>query len=333
MDAPPDDQTDPPADDRSIARLRRAFGTTVNRHRNSDSRLLPLAVLGLHLGLAVAAAAFGDLALRAAPRAGWLVYPLVVLFIGTRLRALGNIQHECTHYTFMPGKRANVIVGRLLALIDFSSFEDYRADHISHHVHLGELGDRDFAPRRVFRFEAPSPRPFLDHVVRPLLLLHLRHIFRPVLYAPGDPPAMKVARALYPLFLVAFAFAVGGKVFLLFACVPYLTTYQMLRYWSDAFDHAGLLGEKDGFLRTRNHLLPGALLNRIFFPRGDAYHLVHHLFPSLPTVHHARIHHLLMTDAGYAARDHALSLRALGRPAPVADDAGPPCTAQQEPAV
>jgi fatty acid desaturase len=118
-----------------------------------------------------------------------------------------------------------------------------------------------------------------------------------------------VARAGFLIALAGLGAAAGWDVLVLYYVVPYLTTYQIFRFWSDAADHAGLMSGATEFDRARNHTLGWAPLDWLVFPRHDQYHLVHHLFPAVPTRLLATMHARLMAAPVYAARDHGLGAR------------------------
>jgi fatty acid desaturase len=265
--------------------------------------------LALHVGLAAGAAFGTHIMMRASPLAGWALYPLAAFFIATRFRALGNMLHEACHGILVRGKRRNRALGHLLAIIDLTALEPYTREHFTHHVHLGHPEkDLDFVPRRRFGFAEP-PRSFLrTHLLRPLALFHLPAFLRPVFFHREDPAWVSVLRAGFLVGLVALAhLGIGWTAFVLFYAVPYLVPYQVIRYWSDAVDHAGIIGSEDEFHRSRNHVVPWAPLGPLLFPRHDGYHLTHHLFPAVPTAFQGRVHALLLEDPDYAAREHSLT--------------------------
>ncbi|MFP2911687.1 fatty acid desaturase [Pyxidicoccus sp. 3LFB2] len=276
-----------------------------------EPQSLPTAVghLGLHVALGVVATLATVALTRWQPVVGWALYPLAAFFIGTRFRALGNMLHEACHGMLVRGKRRNRVLGHLLAIIDLTALEPYTREHFTHHLHLGDaVKDLDFVPRSRFGFADPS-RPFLrHHLLRPLLLGHLPSFLRPVFFHRTDPWRVTLARWAFLAGLAALAhWGIGWKAFLLFYALPYLLPYQVIRYWSDAVDHAGIIGSEDEFHRSRNHIVPWAPLSPLLFPRHDAYHLTHHLFPAVPTAYQGHVHALLMHDADYAAREHSLS--------------------------
>jgi fatty acid desaturase len=229
-----------------------------------------------------------------------------LFFIGSRFRAIGNMMHECAHHTFLPGRQWNGVFGHFFSFFDFTDYTDYRLEHLSHHRNLGHYDtDLDFKPRRAL-FESLGPMS-LRYIGFAIALRHVPSYVRPVVVSRTDPPRLAMARAIFNLGLIACAtFVTGWPAFLLYYIVPYLTTYQILRFLSDAVDHAGIMSNAEEFYRSRNHVSRWACVNWLLFPRHDEYHLVHHLFPWAPLECMRSVHRLLLQNARYGARDHAL---------------------------
>ena len=292
------------------ARLRAKYAREVARLGNhAHSKAEGLGHLAFHIGLAVVAAVAAHALLEASPVVGWCLYPLVAFFIATRFRALGNMLHEACHGMFVRGKRANRFFGHVLAILDLTALEPYTREHFTHHQHLGHPEkDLDFLSRRKLGFAEPTDNFARRHLLRPLLLGHLSTFVRPVLWSGTDPWLVTLGRwAFYGGLLALAQWGLGWKAFLLFYLVPYFVAYQVVRYWSDAVDHAGIIGEQDEFYRTRNHIFRWGLINRIIFPRNDQFHLVHHLFPAVPTTRQPHVHEILMKDPEYSDRPHAFT--------------------------
>ena len=291
-------------------RLRASYTRQVVRMGNhAHSTVVGIAHVAFHLGLGVGAA-FGEHALlQTRPGAGWALYPLVAFFIATRFRALGNMLHEAAHGTLVPGKRANRAFGQALAIIDLTVLEAYTLEHFTHHRHLGDpVRDLDLAPRRKLGFAEPTVHFAWRHLLWPLTLGHLPSFVRPVLWSRRDPWPVTLCRWAFFAGLLALAqWGVGWKAFGLFYILPYFVTYQIIRYWSDAMDHAGIIDSTDEFHRARNHIFEWGLLNWLLFPRNDQYHLTHHLFPAVPTTVQGRVHALLLKEPEYADRPHSFA--------------------------
>lgn len=321
------------------AHLRKKFAPRLRPlHVRSAPILQGALTLLWHIGLGVAVALTHKSLISSAwahtsPAFGLGATFVAWILIGTRMRALGNMMHECVHGTFVRGRKANHMFGFLIGLIDFTCYPEYRHEHLTHHTHLGHpLRDLDFARRRTFGFASSTqvqvggngafePRTkivdkathrqvrfWLKWLLLPLALWPLFRLFRPVFYTPRDPLGWRLVRLGYVFAMISVFcfFEPFRSAFVQYFLIPYCTTYQLLKFWSDAADHAGLLSAGDEFLRSRNHILPGGtLLNRVFFPRHDEYHLVHHLFPQVPTRHLPECHTLLLQEASYAERSHS----------------------------
>ena len=105
---------------------------------------LALSVL-IYLALGISDLAAFALAL---PAAGFLVRTFAVF-------------HDCTHGSWMPSKRANAYVGRVLGLFVLSPFRRWRHDHAIHHANSGDLDHRgvgDVPTLTVAEYNARSTR-------------------------------------------------------------------------------------------------------------------------------------------------------------------------------
>ena len=240
-----------------------------------------------------------------------LALAAAMFFIGTRLRGLNNIVHECSHYAFSERREDNVILGSICASLVLGSFRSYRDEHLTHHAHLGDYErDLDLQGIRHFRLEDPlSRRTILRHILTPVLGLHLRHYISIDLSARdgGIYRILKIA-----LIVAAVVVLVLDPVpALLLVWIPFLWIYTAINYWMDCIDHAGLVDAGDELEASRNVLLP-KFVHRILFPRNDGYHLIHHLFPQVPTHHFGNCHEKLLTCADYRARIEGGSVRERG---------------------
>lgn len=74
-------------------------------------------------------------------RSWLLTLPLVVL-AGALLVRLFILFHDCTHDSFFPWRRANMILGFVLGVVTFTPFRHWRWEHAQHHATAGDLDRR-----------------------------------------------------------------------------------------------------------------------------------------------------------------------------------------------
>lgn len=227
-----------------------------------------------------------------------------MVFVATRLRALNNIVHECSHMTFAQTRQANRMFGRLAASLILSCFEDYRQEHMTHHSHLGDYDkDKDLQGIKELRLHDPLTfRTILRHVATPFLGRHLPYYLGANFSARDGMACFALKVGLVSGVIVALVLAPWTTV--LFVLFPYIVLYSAMNYWTDCLDHAGLVQSNDDLDASRN-VLAGGLIRWIFFPRSDCFHLVHHLFPHVPARHLESCHMVLTNEEDYRSRKHA----------------------------
>lgn len=221
-----------------------------------------------------------------------------LLFIGTRMRGLNNIVHECSHYTFTEHRGDNVLYGSIAASVLLSSFSAYRAEHMTHHAYLGDYEkDQDIRSLKPFRLESDlTARTIARHVLTPILGMHLP-TYISIDLSRRDGFAfllLKLAIVLGTLAFTAYDPIAAAVVVL----APYLWVFTGFNYWADCIDHAGILNKEDPLESSRNWIVPRSV-RWLLFPRNDCYHLIHHLFPNIPSRHFEDCHTMLMRDPAY----------------------------------
>lgn len=243
----------------------------------------------------------------------WALAPaiiLLVVFIGTRFRALNNIIHECSHATFSSTRTLDTKIGKLCAVFLFSSFSDYRDEHLSHHAHLGDYDrDLDLQGIKDLNLHEPLSRGVIArHVLTPFFGRHLPY------YLNLDVSIRDGAYWLIAKFALLFFISALTILFpltlVLFVLLPFVLVYSALNYWADCFDHAGIVDLDDELHASRNIIAP-KLVRAVFFPRSDCFHLVHHLFPHVPSPHLEASHKILVEEPAYRACRNAVSGRDL----------------------
>jgi fatty acid desaturase len=219
---------------------------------------------------------------------------LTSVFIGTRLRGLNNIVHECTHSSFSEHRGDNETLGRLCSSLLTGCFKQYKDDHLSHHAHLGDYeNDREMSPIEKFGLHEPlTARTILRHIITPLLGRHLK-MYSGVNLSGGDGPKFFILKIGLLVLISVFSF-LHPLTSALFVLLPLFYLFPTLNFWTDCLDHAGIVGAEDELEASRNVLAP-LPLRLLFFPRNDCFHLVHHLFPQVPA-RHLEIAHLALSE-------------------------------------
>ncbi len=174
---------------------------------------------------------------------GPLVYILMLIVIGSRMRALANLTHEAAHFKLYRNRKVNNAVGRwLCAWPIFISYTRYIADHIP------------LMPAKRLWYDAMANR-------RRLLALSM------------------IVLVIFPLSFLAPGVIVQVIVFCWI--IPSFTTFQCISYWAELGEHAGLrdLGPFWGSRNWKGNVITRWLIGS---HSDDLYHLLHHWFPTVP---------------------------------------------------
>lgn len=237
---------------------------------------------------------------------GISVLPFVMIFIATRFRAINNMSHECIHYSFCSNRQQNEIFGEIFSILEFSKFKSIRHEHMAHHRYLGDFQkDLDFKHLKRYGFWRPLNRATLkEHIFRSITLRHLPNYLFLIYYDKDAPLWSNISRILYiSLLLIMGYFHIAALV--MYVILPYVSFYQMHKYFIDVLDHGGLLNHQQEVEKTRNFILKNKIVNYLFFPRADGYHLIHHLMPALPIETFKKAHNILLQDPHYFSLQHS----------------------------
>jgi fatty acid desaturase len=236
-------------------------------------------------------------------------YVLAVILVGSRQRGLMNLVHEASHRKLFRSRRLNDWAGRLLAGFPLlASLEAYVCSHCRHHGFLWDR-ERDPKTRRYLDLGLVQPPKRMisfvrAHVLRPLLLLHMPfNVWGSISWA-GEPISERVARVTYLTVVGVVAIIAGWwPLVAKYWLVPYLTSFQVIRYFTEMAEHAGL-DSRDPWTASRNWTASLPVRFIVGPHSDDLYHLVHHLFPRIPHYRLRAAHAVLMGVPEYAAGHH-----------------------------
>lgn len=222
-------------------------------------------------------------------RPGLVTYLLVLVVIGSRMRALANLLHEAAHFKLFRNRRLNNLAGRVLCAAPiFVGYDRYVADHRLHHQNLWKNAqDPDLALYEMTGTVGPSngrmsfARFVFFHVV--LVVIPVLPLWRLLRESLRD--RARLATACLLLAVGAVLTATGPSVLtdIVVFCwiIPWFTSYQSITYWAELGEHGGLKAY-GGDWGSRNWR--GNIVTRwaIGSHSDDIYHLLHHWFPSIP---------------------------------------------------
>ena len=238
----------------------------------------------------------------------WLVLALSVPAAGFLLRTY-ILFHDCTHGSFLPGKRANAVAGIFCGLVAFSDFYGWRHSHAVHHATAGDLerrGTGDVPTMTVAEYHAaPWGQRLMYRTMRsPWILFTIGPIYsliiQPRMVSKDARPRIKRSVRLTNLALVVLVgglclligwqefLAIQAPAALLAGSAGVFMFYVQHQfedvYWESSdnwdFAEAGLRGSS--FLD-----LPRVLH---FFTGNIGYHHVHHLSARIPNYNLPRAH-------------------------------------------
>ncbi|MCY7917198.1 guanitoxin biosynthesis L-arginine gamma (S) hydroxylase [Bacillus vallismortis] len=239
----------------------------------------------------------------------YLFYPLSVLLIGSRQRALATILHDASHLCLAKNKKLNYFLGTYLSgYLIGQEFNIYKDSHVKgHHTHLGNPDkDPDYQYHLdIGLYKLNSHKHFLyKYILKPLFLLNIisysYYVFKNRMLQFKKHPRQYFYMSVYWLIILAVIIYFGVfHYFLLFWVVPFFTSFMAIGWFIELAEHYPLVYRNNESLKmTRNrysHWLEAFFLSI----HGEAYHLTHHLQASIPYWNIKKAHLIMMKDENY----------------------------------
>ena len=236
------------------------------------------------------------------------VYVFAVIVIGSRLRALNNLVHEASHNLLSTFRRLNTALGLGCAVPTLLSFSEYKRSHMRHHARLGCNDDPDLIRLKELGLHPLPARVSVGKLLAGFPRLYVRYLLGS-LYLAGK---LSLARRIGALSIIGavLSAAVGERavqIVILYWLVPFLTSYQAIKFIAETGEHTGLYQrfshESDVRFKaihmTRNTLV-GALPAFFLYPYGDNFHMLHHRYPSVPGFNLPSLHAQLLSQNWYS---------------------------------
>lgn len=231
----------------------------------------------------------------------YLLVLLVAIPTGGFLLRTYILFHDCTHGSLLSTKRANIWVGRALALLVYSPFSAWRHSHAVHHATAGDLERRGTGDVPTWTLAEYNAAPRLKRIGywlfrHPLVMFILGPIWAmiigPRLINRSQRPRIRRSVLLTNLGIVlmvaAFSILIGWQAYLLVWGPPALLAgaagvflFYVQHQFEDAYwEDSSSWSYADAALRGSSYLkLPKVLQ---FFTANIGLHHVHHLNARIP---------------------------------------------------
>jgi fatty acid desaturase len=272
------------------------------------------------IGGAIAASVWAWGALPTAPAA--VVYAFAVFIIGTRQRSLADLLHQSSHKTLANNRLLNFLLGTFPSgYLVLQSWTGYVYSHVlRHHPYLGDpVLDPDYEGARVYgiygegRKDAALRRFFIHLLLPDHTWRYVRYLLQNRVISRHERLPESLLRLAFLGGLVAAFVSTGhGMALVLYWLVPLLTTANWVGNIIELTEHYPMMesGPRQDIYKSRNRVC-GPVINLLFNIHWEGYHLVHHIFPAVPSWHLRATHSLLMRDETYAALHQRSGLRAV----------------------
>lgn len=250
----------------------------------------------------------------------WAVYLVSALIIASRMQALGVMMHDGAHWLLYQNRFVNDLVSDAFIAFPLGmSTTLYRKTHFRHHRYTNTEQDQDLAAQIEEQewYQWPKSRLGLAWVIfRSAFGINFLRGW--ILYkhwapwnnfrSPDFPMRCRILYIISTAIVYGFfiwALQINARITLTLMALYMISGYTILNIINRVratSEHLGTPGNHE--LNDTRTVIP-SLFERFFIaPYGVNYHLEHHLYPSVPGYHLARLHRELMKDAEYRDKAH-----------------------------
>jgi len=215
----------------------------------------------------------------------WLTFALAFLVVSSRHQALLNVEHDCIHNHFVPGRRWNERVGIVSAASPCGSpFYASRARHLAHHRLLATADDPD--ARLHAGDDKRTPRGVLRYFALGLVGGYVATVmFEPEAVGIDDSLRRRDRRNVVlaqAVLFAGFTLLFGWWAYPLLWVLPLATLTAAMHMVRSFCEHAISNDEAtshgDRLISIRSNPVERALVAPFYMN----YHAEHHLFPGVP---------------------------------------------------
>jgi omega-6 fatty acid desaturase (delta-12 desaturase) len=238
----------------------------------------------------------------------WLTLLLAVPGSGFLLRTY-IVFHDCAHGSFLPSKRANVWLGRVLGLLVYSPYAAWKHSHAVHHATSGDLDRRGTGDVPTLTVAEYRARPWAARVgyrlfrnplvmfgIGPLYALALQPRFFNRRMRPRILRSTLLTNVALTVVIGLICWGIGWRAFIgvqlpmaILAATAGVFLFYVQHQFEDVYwRNSGDWDYAEAALRGASHLrLPRVLQ---FFSGNIGLHHVHHLSARIPNYNLQRAH-------------------------------------------
>jgi fatty acid desaturase len=312
------ERSDSPATDLACSDVHRAVIPLMRADDMASVRAIAREYSCLVLAVALGAWLLGDqgASVWLPPALRATLVALLVVVVAAVQHRMSALAHEASHFVLFRKPLANELVSDLLLLFPLMALtQRYRASHFGHHRFVNDP-ERDPDWMRLAAFEPMAfpiakRRFWARYVLRalwpPAILRYLLGRAKAANLADSDSASQPIKsvyrasvakrmRGAFWLLVLTLVHATGGwTLFALFWIFPLVTFYPLFMLLREIAHHAN--APDDGLLTSSRLFEVHPVLGWAVFPYGQNFHLIHHLFASIPHHRLPRVHEILQRCA------------------------------------
>ncbi len=218
-----------------------------------------------------------------------------LLFVARQMRYLENVVHFGSHNNLSSGRWNDLFVNWAAAYAVMQEIDGYRLFHRTHHAYFG--ADADPCRKRFSQFDQyqrgfKGPFELAGFIARNFPQYAFAY-YREI----GSSPRTLLLFGVWHAFVLTSLSLLISPMFCLFASGLLLGVFFVIlpavRFVAEVSEH-DYVSDDSEYGCTFNNL---SMLDKLLFhPGGDAYHVVHHLYPTVPWWAQAQAHRFLFEN-------------------------------------
>lgn len=235
-----------------------------------------------------------------------------MFFLGSRQHALAILGHDAAHGLLLKNKKWNDLAADLLiGKPMFFDLNTYRKHHYSHHKFTNTDKDPDIVMLKSLGkfFKAKTAKDNFKEILKDFFWINTGYQIRRVLTLSGKSKDSRIKDRnkftsltyllLSQLLLIIVLIQIHylAPVFWYLALLGPLSMFLRIR---NLGEHWFLINNRTDLTISRNYCVNNRIEAFFFAPHNVNYHLVHHLFISVPFYNIPKLHKILMGDVTYA---------------------------------